>query len=144
MRALASTNINNDLLRTLWIQRLPSQMQAILSTSGEEVDKLSVMADKICEITNVAEIGAISTVKSSESFPINQIEALTKSINGLRARLDTHSTGTNKGSRLRSSSRNRISENKSDSQSQCWYHRKFGTNATKCRPPCNFESRSKN
>ncbi|KAF8789816.1 hypothetical protein HNY73_007726 [Argiope bruennichi] len=44
------TGIKDDFLKTLWLQRLPSEMQAILSISSEPLDNLANMADKIAEV----------------------------------------------------------------------------------------------
>ncbi|KAF8795370.1 hypothetical protein HNY73_003224 [Argiope bruennichi] len=51
MRELGGgTGIKDDFLKTLWLQRLPSEMQAILSISSEPLDNLANMADKIAEV----------------------------------------------------------------------------------------------
>ncbi|XP_023236255.1 uncharacterized protein LOC111635512 [Centruroides sculpturatus] len=51
MRQLASNKVGEEFLRTLWIQRLPKETQAILSVSDGDLDKLAQMADKILELT---------------------------------------------------------------------------------------------
>ncbi|KAF8791457.1 hypothetical protein HNY73_006316 [Argiope bruennichi] len=51
MRELGGcTGIKDDFLKTLWLQRLPSEIQAILSISSEPLDNLANMADKIAEV----------------------------------------------------------------------------------------------
>jgi len=51
MRDLAEGKMSDDPLKSLWIQRLPTSMQTILVTYGDELDKLAVMVDKIHNIT---------------------------------------------------------------------------------------------
>ncbi|KAF8793547.1 hypothetical protein HNY73_005012 [Argiope bruennichi] len=51
MRELGGgTCIKDDFLKTLWLQRLPSEMHSILSISYEPLDNLANMADKIAEV----------------------------------------------------------------------------------------------
>ncbi|KAF8777365.1 hypothetical protein HNY73_014234 [Argiope bruennichi] len=45
-----STGIKDDFLKTLWLPRLQSEMQAILSISSESLDNLANMADKIAKV----------------------------------------------------------------------------------------------
>ncbi|GBO14615.1 hypothetical protein AVEN_246992-1 [Araneus ventricosus] len=52
MKDLAGNCVGDELLRSLWLQRLPTQMQAILTTSSDDLNKLSVMADKIADVTS--------------------------------------------------------------------------------------------
>ncbi|XP_071043040.1 uncharacterized protein [Parasteatoda tepidariorum] len=51
MRNLAGRKLSYDFLKTLWLQRLPQSAQAIISISEGNLDKLSVMVDKILEIS---------------------------------------------------------------------------------------------
>uniref|UniRef100_A0A5S6QN28 Retrotransposon gag domain-containing protein n=1 Tax=Trichuris muris TaxID=70415 RepID=A0A5S6QN28_TRIMR len=53
LRSLAGSTVTQDsLLRTLWLQRLPLQMQAILRTQSDtDVDRVAELADKILEVT---------------------------------------------------------------------------------------------
>lgn len=50
MRELAGKSLNDDFLKTLWFQRLPAEMQTILSVSTETLDNLAKLADKIAEV----------------------------------------------------------------------------------------------
>lgn len=45
MQNLAETNVGKELLKSLWLQRLSYQMQAILATSDIELLQLAVMED---------------------------------------------------------------------------------------------------
>ncbi|GFV68681.1 hypothetical protein TNCV_2170521 [Trichonephila clavipes] len=51
MRVLASVAfLNDDFLKTLWLQQLPSEMQSILSVSSQTLQNLAKLADKIAEV----------------------------------------------------------------------------------------------
>ncbi|GFT21443.1 uncharacterized protein NPIL_426621 [Nephila pilipes] len=50
MKELAGTAINDDFLRNLWLQRLPADIQTILSVSSEKLENLAKLADKIAEV----------------------------------------------------------------------------------------------
>ncbi|GFU31437.1 transposon Ty3-G Gag-Pol polyprotein [Nephila pilipes] len=50
MKELAGTALNDDFFRNLWFQRLPSEIQTILSVSSEKLENLAKLADKIAEV----------------------------------------------------------------------------------------------
>jgi hypothetical protein len=49
MRTLAGTQVKDDFLKTIFIQRLPVTTRSILATSKDDLDMLATMADKIVE-----------------------------------------------------------------------------------------------
>lgn len=134
MRNLANGGVNDEFLRTMWLQRLPSQTQAILATSTEPLENLASMADKIGDISG-SSTRNISAIQ--ESTDINelrqQIATLTSAIERLQSSRNRQS---------RSSSRKRQPGSRSLSQKVCYYHRKFGSNARCCRQPCTFKATS--
>ncbi|GFR26573.1 uncharacterized protein TNCT_641941 [Trichonephila clavata] len=56
MKSLAGDNITEKVLRTLWLDKLPDSIKNILVVSSENLENLSVMADKIFEINSSPEI----------------------------------------------------------------------------------------
>ncbi|GFQ74254.1 uncharacterized protein TNCT_345271 [Trichonephila clavata] len=56
MKSLAGDNITEKALRTLWLDKLPDSIKNILVVSSENLENLSVMADKIFEINSSPEI----------------------------------------------------------------------------------------
>ena len=134
MKELAGPHVNEGMVKSLWLQRLPQQAQAILSCSSEGLDKLSTLADKISEVTRPTEVYGISN--SGEVNPLQvQILELTKKVSEL---CNNRGRSTNKS---RSKSR---SFSKSNEKNICWYHRKFNEKASKCISPCAFNKSSKN
>lgn len=51
MRELSCGKVGDDLLRTLWLQRLPITMQTVLATSNVDINQKSVLADSMFDIT---------------------------------------------------------------------------------------------
>lgn len=146
MRELAGNRVGEELLKSLWLQRLPPQIQAILSTSEGTTFKLAEMADKICEAVDRRDVSAISTSQNSSADIVRlekQISELTKLVSEM-SRSDRGRDATPRNSRQRSRSNTRNTCQKSGSRSQsanssvCWFHYKFGDQAKNCRAPCSF------
>ncbi|GFW64504.1 uncharacterized protein TNCV_813391 [Trichonephila clavipes] len=68
MRNLAPSKFEDDLLHTLWLQRLPDNLQQVLSVCKAPLDKLTQIADKVHEVS-----GSDLTVARIET-KLNQIE----------------------------------------------------------------------
>lgn len=151
MEALNNGKLNRDALKALWMQRLPSNVQQILSVCSDEVEessKLSRIADKVYEgsqvtASNFAAVGMSSsptTTVNLKSIGIedlrNDIAELQKAISGIQVK------SVNAGAhRSRSPSRSLVRSRPSSADrrgSYCWYHAKFRERAHKCRSPCNW------
>lgn len=133
MKNLAADNFSDEALKSLWISRLPQNIQAILAVSQEKLAQLSVMADKIYELTSFEAIASISQTSSSSFSNLEQqVQELTRQVNRLVAR-----DVIRKPYRIRprSSSRRRF---KPRTNTMCFYHVNFADKARKCSKPCNF------
>lgn len=160
MRNLSDGNLSDDVLKTLWLQRLPDHMRAILSCNPGPLSQLADCADKIFEISNKPSVFTLSshhdnkvinilTNLSSEMFRLNQsVDNMALEIKSLKFRDRSSSNSSLRNfqhSRGRSPSRNQIKfteRNNSkcrDNPDWCWYHDKFKINAAKCIPPCSFK-----
>lgn len=65
MKLLAGNNISDSVLRTLWLQRLPSSVQMVLATADTlDTDKMAVTADKIAEVSNTLINPGISSLSA--------------------------------------------------------------------------------
>lgn len=146
MKELAGSGLSTAALKSLWLQRLPTQCQAILSVSHEPLDAMSALADKICEVS-FSEVYALSP-KSGSSEPgtlenkfdnlLNKFQSLEKQISNLSRAKSPVLT------RLPSRSPSRLNPKTTLDKSLCWYHRKFSDRAAKCIKPCNFRSHPEN
>lgn len=146
MRQLANDKIGEEFLRTLWIQRLPKETQAILSVSEGNLDRLAQMADKIIDLNphQVAETRISPPVHtySQENFEMRemkaQIAALTDQVERLARGMDRPARDSRPHRRSSRFRRRSQTPNRQRTYEKCWYHYRYGDKATKCTPPCNF------
>lgn len=148
LRTLAGTVVPDDVLRPLWLGRLPASSQAILATQKKtELDDLSNLADAISETTSRTRIAEVQSdpmealvTKLTTLFTAQIAEVTTT----LRAEIAASAAKQERPQhhRFRSRSHSR-SHSRSQSRSQsretpgvCWYHRRFGNDAKKCTTPC--------
>lgn len=147
MRALADNRISEDVLRTLWTQRLPTHIQIVLSASDDmALEKMAGIADKVAEI-NYAQLmsaGTISAIHRPKTPPsadlMATLERLQTQITALSAKVDSIAAERGRQSQ-RSRSRNRSHSKGLSTQANrdiCFYHRRFGEKATKCTIPCSY------
>lgn len=139
MRQLADEKVNEEFLKTLWIQRLPLETQAILSVSEGDLDKLAQMADKILEISP----NQVAATHCSQDDRLAKLEA---QILALSEKMDNLNKSWNRPSRdeySRHSRRRSKTPARKVKKEYCYYHTKFGERAHKCIPPCKFDD-SKN
>ncbi|XP_054257400.1 uncharacterized protein LOC128982465 [Macrosteles quadrilineatus] len=143
LRSLAgSTPLQDNMLRQLWLRRLPPHSQAILTTQLElSLDKLAELADKIMEVADIPSTPGICEVSSGNASLLNAIESLSKQVQALS---ETRVRDTQVRPRGRSQSRGGSGNEPNPSKNWCWYHRKFKNNATKCLSPCSFQGNLSN
>lgn len=138
MKQLAGKTLGEEFLKTLWLQRLPAQAQAILSVSDDGLDKLALMADKIHE-TNCSQIDEVQNNSTNTLSDLSELRAQIAELSKQVGRL-SRSRGRQGFERNRSFSRPRQQKTPTqDSRELCWYHRKFGETAKRCRSPCSFK-----
>lgn len=142
MKELAGKRVNDDFMKSLWLQRLPQQTQAILSVSAEPLTKLAALADKIFQVADRPnEVYSISSSSSSNG----SIQTLRQEVSVLTRKIEqlmNDRPGSRSATRQRSQSRTRgrsRSTNQAKQHDTCWYHYKFKEQAKKCVTPCKFE-----
>ncbi|GIY86989.1 uncharacterized protein CEXT_700841 [Caerostris extrusa] len=129
MRSKAGARINDDLQKSLFLQRLPTNIQQILAISNDNLDKLAEMADGIMSTSSAPVVNAVAA--SADQPDLRTM--LCEITSGLDARTREQSRGRNQ---RRSASRSRQTEN----PEHCWYYRKFKQRTIKCRPPCAYQT----
>lgn len=150
MKLLAGNKVSGEFLKTIWLNSMPQNVKAILSTMDGDLEKLAQTADKVFEITEPNAIAAVS----------HEIPALDQKIAGLEKQLldltnaMKQMAGRNEKfvSRRRSRSRSHTNgpekqqENKNEKVKPenwlCWYHFRFGENARECIKPCAWETKN--
>lgn len=138
LKSLAGSSLSDtNILRQLWLRRLPQQAQAILATQADmELDKVADLADRIVEVsTGPTSIYAAAAAPAPASSQLNlmmeRIEELSRQMAALTSQ---------QRSRSRSRSNSRSSRSSSPQFKHCWYHKKFAARASKCIQPCAWNS----
>lgn len=141
LRSLAEEDVSEDFLRTLWADRLPSFINAIIATQADTtLDKVAQLADHIMDASPHFMAPQVAAASTS-----NTLDNLCEKLETLTAKVESMSRSRGRGrphysSRSRSASKRRFhSRGRSPAHPLCWYHRKFGENAAKCRLPCSFK-----
>lgn len=137
LRTLANNAVNEDILRNIWLSRLPPDAQKILTVCAGDLDALAQTADRIAEMypsTCVTTVCPQPQADNSLAALQAQIAELTAEVTALRTHCESNRRKSRRyrspGKRSRSPSSARI----------CWYHRRFGSEARKCSPPCEKEN----
>lgn len=141
MRELSCGKISEELLQTLWLQRLPTTIQTVLATSNGDLNQLVVMADSMFDISETSVQSISSSSENQLSDLVNVVYKIEDKISSLQK--DLHASR----SKYRSISRNRAKpaspQLSASTESFCYYHKHFGNKAIKCKTPCDFTN-SKN
>lgn len=140
LRSLAGNTFSNDnILRQLWLRRLPQHVQGILAVQADlTLDKIADIADRIVEVQP-----GPANVYSASASPLTAMTEQIEELNKKVAALSSASTSATSGSRHHSTfTSNQPSRSSSSDRSdkRCWYHRRYGNKALKCIPPCNWSS----
>ncbi|XP_076246237.1 uncharacterized protein LOC143186447 [Calliopsis andreniformis] len=171
LRGLAGTTVSDSVLRTLWMGRLPTNMQIILATQKDvDLVKVADLADAIAETTgprvHIAESAApVGAPKATGQHNVTQdLEALLnlkmaqlavsfrQEIAAMRQELlsEGRSSRFERTYRQRSPSRQRtrqrsVSRRRAEErQGRCFYHWRWGAGAHRCVPPCNWNDTAGN
>lgn len=143
MRQLAGSEVTEDLLRQLWLKRLPPTMRAVLlAQASTSLDDAARLGDAIAEATPppAAVCAATAPAPPSEVAALKScVEQLTQQVAALSKRRHTRHTSPQRPSPSRRGPSPRR-EGSDQQQDVCWYHRRWGRQATKCRPPCTMAS----
>ncbi|UYV84743.1 hypothetical protein LAZ67_X003279 [Cordylochernes scorpioides] len=136
-----SKAVSDTTLKMLWMQRLPQNIQIILTTQEQAtLNSLADLADRVMELT---------TAPSSSTL------TLEKEMASLRAEILALQIGLNKKEEIifRSRPRSPSSSRKSSPNSYrkynpncfwCWYQFRFKDHARKCISPCTLNRKAKN
>src|SRR5690606_13928043 len=127
---------NNELIKELFLGRLPRQVRIVLSTSEERstLQQLAETADKMIEVIDLpsSNVNAISDNSRFSRFE-SQLSELTAEVQSLKLSRDRSKRRfTRRHSRSRSRSRR-------NSNGFCFYHDRFRERARKCEQPCSFK-----
>ena len=163
---LGTSNIDENIFKQLFLQRLPTNIQLILASTRDSMDihKLSEVADKIMETnthvahgTTIAALSSAPTDMKSQTMSAELKQLQAQLVAQLTAQVQTLTTMTSRSmmsgrsrswskpreqSRGRQGNPNRNPNTQTSPQDDglCWYHGRHGANAHKCVAPCSFAS----
>lgn len=139
LKQLAGTSatFSDDLIKKLWLRRLPRVINvALIPHQDDDIKEIASLADKIWEAsqTQLSQVASVMPFSDSVSELKLEIEELKKLVRNM-------SSGRNNDTRSRSRGRSPSASRRGDFESgskMCWYHRKFGDRANKCVQPCSY------
>lgn len=144
MKELSCGKVGDDLLKTLWMQRLPLTIQTVLSTSADALDQLASSADEMFDISESSSVQAIDS-DSNKPFNdlVNVVHQLEGKIESLKSYFRESRNSNGRSSRHRFPTPSKAST--VTNNGLCYYHKHFGSRANKCKKPCDFvKSKSEN
>lgn len=134
LQSLAGTAVSDTLLRTLWINRLHMNVQAILASQPDaKLDTLALLADKIHTVFLQRQTMSVYDQPTSEGVSTS----LRAEIAELRQQIAELTVASHRRSRSRQNDWKHRSRSRTE-PGMCWYHSKFGERARKCVAPCRF------
>jgi len=161
LSTLAGTAVPTELIRTLWLGRLPAQIQAILATrTDDRLEDVAEQADRIYEIRTKSVVAAAAPSlpqeplhtqpNTSQTATNSQIMMLTQQMAALTMQMTKLTQEWNKEkarnrarSRSRSQHRYRHRSRTPRRDGVCYFHRRFGQEARRCTQPCTFQQENK-
>lgn len=130
MKDLAGNALTDDALKSLWLQRLPESIRAVISIADGDSTQWAKQADKMMEVTNLPSISAVSNPLHDE------ISALRKEIAEMKTQFRSRSPSKSTKDKERSRSKSKSKPNQK--YPFCYFHLHFGSKARKCTEPCEF------
>jgi len=137
IRQLSGGSLVDNILHSIWLQRLPYRVQATLAVVEDvPLSKLAELADKIIERDNGFQVSEVNSRAESKQSDFAELERRIAALEVSYKRSRSRSRNREKR-RFKSSSRvknNTVNESKD--KTICFYHNKFGDKAKKCTIPC--------
>ncbi|GFW42131.1 transposon Ty3-I Gag-Pol polyprotein [Trichonephila clavipes] len=132
MRNLAPSKLEDDLLQTLWLERLPANLQQVLSVCKAPLDELTQIADKVHEVSG-SDLTVARIETKSNQIELDVLKAEIADLKNMVKKLTVSAYSPNRnGYRSRSLTSSRgFDKNKARSKRLCWHHFHF---ADKVRP----------
>lgn len=151
LRSLGDAHCSEEVIKSVFLNQLLASSRAILAASNVmDLQELANLANKVFEASNIASscstVNMTSATSNLQTASVleSQIRELSAQVNALSTQL---SRSNDNRSRSRSRNNHKYDRGRSSSSSgkpNCWYHHKFGKNATKCKQPCSFSTNTNN
>lgn len=143
MRTLAApSSMPENLVRSLWLQRLPTHVQAIIRGQPETpLDTTAKLADAIVQTfeQHAPSIPSYPSVAQTTSPGPSTLE---QRLGSLEEQLKTLADAITQQhmSRPTRERPNQRSHGETNAQGHCYYHTRFGAQARKCASPCTYQA----
>ncbi|XP_053960603.1 uncharacterized protein LOC128864870 [Anastrepha ludens] len=139
---LGGNNLDPSFVRSMWLNRLPLQIQLALTATGEQDNaKLAQTANRLMAIQRDSENHCVMPIARETvcSGIQKQLDELAKQVEKLSQKLSRSTVGEDRQKRFNNSTNVSRSTTDNTSTSTCYYHRRFGERAKKCTQPCAFQ-----
>lgn len=159
LRRVGGDTQDEKLLKALWLNRLPTQVQTCLAVTSQPLAQLAELADTVMETFRVgtsSHVNVVSsdtntstaavsspgaatnnTAKSSDSDALAKLTAKIEKLARQMARLTEIPSRSRSVERSSARARSATPANNGpDEDGRCWYHHTYGSRAVKCRDPC--------
>ncbi|XP_037806220.1 uncharacterized protein LOC119600195 [Lucilia sericata] len=132
MKSLSNGKVSSDILKTLFMERLPDKVKSILAVcETNDVDKLAFQADKIVEAFSSSTSMFVSEVSTPQNADISsKLDNIISRIDALETRSRSSQRTNSSSFKARSRSRGSLTNRKESGL--CWYHWRFAEKARKC------------
>lgn len=158
---LGSHTLETSILRQLFLQRLPTNVQLILASTSDNVSlvELAALADKIVEVAGPPTIAhvlpkSVPTHTQAHAAPHDsgEVQRLSTQVAQLTAQVQALTCSLQTNHRSRSQQRGPMNSGRRQSASrsphrhqqhagaECWYHWRHGNRAQKCVSPCSYSA----
>ena len=149
---LGDRTLEPSILKQLFLQRLPTNVQLILASTGEaDIAQMAKLADKIVEVSPPTPAPLLPTaptpplVAAVQPPAQSDIQLLQAKMEKLTAQVELllrQNRSRSGRSRSRDARQYHHRQNRSPSTSGdtdlCWYHWNYGDKARTCKNPCNY------
>jgi len=131
MMSLGDGSVTDEVLKNIWMSRLPADTQKILTVSSGNLEALARVADQLHEL---------HPSTSHASVLEKRVEELTLQLHAYTSSSKHGREEERSRSRTRARSHSRGRNRSSSKPGTCWYHRRFGDKARGCEEPCNYKA----
>ncbi len=143
-----NTALNDSFLKELFLQRLPTNVRMVLASSppNTPLESIAELADRVVEVA-APTVASVTPTAHPAATPVTAVDSQTPTalqFEQLLAKLAKLQATVTTLTRARSRTPGRHSRRPSPAPESppadhtCWYHQKYGDEARKCTPPCNF------
>lgn len=140
--------VSKELVKKLWMRRLPPNLNiSLVATGKDDITELITLADKIWDHTPKSNQFIASVSTPSPNLEISSLRSEIDELKKVIQNLSVSDRGRNKcrdcsnGPRNRSRTRSRSVPRFNENGRFCYYHFRFGDKAQKCKEPCAFKNK---